>query len=62
MTWVFLALLAIGVLAAIWIRIWRRWIEPWREVEELVDAITNNRPPRKFPAHSQPIAHRSVSR
>ncbi len=35
-----LALLAAGV--------WRRWIQPWRELEELVAAVTGNQPPRKF--------------
>src|SRR4051794_18898743 len=27
---------------------WRRWIAPWREAEEVVDAITSERTPRKF--------------
>ena len=58
MTWVFLALLAIGVVATIWIQIRRRWIEPWREVEELVDAIANNRAPQSFLLTANPSAHR----
>jgi two-component system phosphate regulon sensor histidine kinase PhoR len=58
MTWVFLALLAIGVVVAMWIRIRRQWIEPWREVEALVDAIANNRAPQNFLLTANPSAHR----
>ena len=29
-------------------QVWRRWIEPWRELEELVSDITTSKKPRKF--------------
>lgn len=44
--------LAVAFVAAVlliwWAAIWRRWISPWRELEELVAAITGSQPPRKF--------------
>ncbi len=47
MVWLALSLaLAVTLLGAF--RVWRRWIEPWREVEELVGDVLAGRPPRKF--------------
>jgi two-component system phosphate regulon sensor histidine kinase PhoR len=47
-----MAWLALGLAAAILfvlaLHVWRRWIEPWREVEELVHDIAAGRAPRKF--------------
>lgn len=44
--------IAFGVVCAallmVSLRVWRHWIEPWREVDELLDAIIAGRPPRKF--------------
>src|ERR1043166_7194676 len=42
----FCGLAAIVIVATI--VVWRRWIGPWQDAEELVDAIFNGRPPRKF--------------
>ncbi|HKP01870.1 MAG TPA: ATP-binding protein [Chthoniobacterales bacterium] len=42
----FCGLAAIVIVAAV--VVWRRWIGPWEDAEELVDAIFNGRPPRKF--------------
>lgn len=36
------------VLLIVWLRVRRRWIEPWRELEELVTAIVDGKAPRKF--------------
>ena len=36
------------VLLLVWWRVWRRWIEPWRELEELVTAVVAGKRPRKF--------------
>ena len=53
-----LALAAAGViLVFVGVAIWRRWIEPWRELEELVTAITGNKPPRKFLMTPNPRAN-----
>ncbi|CAN5604159.1 N/A [soil metagenome] len=44
-----LALAAAGVvLVIVSAAVWRRWIEPWRELEELVEAVSASKPPRKF--------------
>lgn len=47
MAWFALGLAA-AILVVVAIHVWRRWIEPWREVEDLVQAITGGRAPRKF--------------
>jgi two-component system phosphate regulon sensor histidine kinase PhoR len=47
MVWLALAL-ATGILLVVAVYVWRRWIEPWREVEELVHDIAAGRAPRKF--------------
>ncbi|MEO5721289.1 MAG: ATP-binding protein [Chthoniobacterales bacterium] len=44
-------LLGVGlavVLLLVWLRVRRRWIEPWGELEELVTAIVDRKPPQKF--------------
>ena len=49
MGWLILGLaVAAIVLVATSYVVWRRWIEPWREVEELVHDIAAGRAPRKF--------------
>jgi len=47
MVW-FALVLAAAILFALAFHVWRRWIEPWREVEELVHDIAAGRAPRKF--------------
>ncbi len=40
---------AIGALLIfVALRVWRRWVEPWHEVEELIEAIDAGKTPRKF--------------
>jgi two-component system phosphate regulon sensor histidine kinase PhoR len=47
MIWLIIGLaLAIALVGGI--RVWRRWIDPWREAEELVADVLAGRPPRKF--------------
>jgi two-component system phosphate regulon sensor histidine kinase PhoR len=48
MGWLTFGLAVAIVLIVTFYAIWRRWIEPWREVEELVHDIAAGRPPRKF--------------
>jgi two-component system, OmpR family, phosphate regulon sensor histidine kinase PhoR len=45
--WIAFSLLLVG---AVWagFYVWRRWIDPWREVDELLGSIAGLRPPRKF--------------
>ena len=43
-----IALSLAGVAALIGLSFWRRWVEPWRELEELVTDITSSKTPRKF--------------
>src|SRR5262245_47927841 len=40
--------LVVAVCGAISFFVWRRWIAPWKEVEELSNAIVNRSPPRQF--------------
>ena len=47
MLWLVIGL-ALVVALIVAFRVWRRWIEPWREMEELVRDILAGRPPRKF--------------
>ncbi len=39
---------ALGAACFFSFRIWRRWIEPWRELEELVSDVLAGRTPRKY--------------
>ena len=57
MFWLALCLLAIVSLAT-WIAVWRRWIVPWKDVEELSQAIVDQRPPRKFLISANPQSRR----
>lgn len=41
-------LLVVAICGAIAFFVWRRWIAPWKEVEELSKAIVNKSPPRQF--------------
>jgi two-component system phosphate regulon sensor histidine kinase PhoR len=38
--------------------VWRRWIAPWKDVEELSQAIVDKRPPRKFLISANPQSRR----
>ena len=43
--------LGVGIAVAVlfvWLQVRRRWIEPWRELEELVTAVVAGTTPRKF--------------
>ena len=47
MEWLALSLaLAVALVGAF--LVWRRWIEPWREIEELIGAVLDGRAPRKL--------------
>src|SRR4051812_14348699 len=48
MKWLLVGLGCALVLGLIWLRIRRRWIEPWVELEQLVTSILNGKTPRKF--------------
>ena len=53
MVWFALCLLAAVVVVAALV-VWRRWIAPWKDVEELSRAIVDRSPPRKFLISSNP--------
>ena len=53
MPWFALGLFAAVVLGTALV-VWRRWIAPWKDVEELSRAIVDQRPPRKFLISSNP--------
>lgn len=55
MWWLIFLSIAAG-LVAVFVWIWRRWIEPWKRAEELVDAITNDRDPAAFLLSANPSA------
>lgn len=48
MNWLVLGLALAVVSLLVWLRVRRRWIEPWRELEELVSSIVQRKAPRKF--------------
>lgn len=48
----------IAVVLAIALVVWRKWIAPWKDVEELTDAIVARRAPRKFLISGNPQAQR----
>ncbi|MEP6821500.1 MAG: ATP-binding protein [Chthoniobacterales bacterium] len=48
MRYLFFALPCLALLGVLWLSNRRRWIEPWREIEELVTAIVGRKSPRKF--------------
>src|SRR5471032_424328 len=53
MGWFALCLLA-AVLTVTMLAVWRRWIVPWKDVEELSQAVVDKRPPRKFLISANP--------
>jgi two-component system phosphate regulon sensor histidine kinase PhoR len=53
----FCGLIAV-VLATIALAVWRKWIAPWKDVEELADAVVEHRAPRKFLISGNPHARR----
>jgi len=52
----FCGLLAVVLATAL--AVWRKWIAPWKDVDELTDAIAGNRAPRKFLITGNPHAQR----
>ncbi|MDQ6861060.1 MAG: ATP-binding protein [Verrucomicrobiota bacterium] len=48
MGWLLLGLIAGIVFLVGWLRVRRRWIEPWYELKELVTSIVERKTPRKF--------------
>src|SRR6266446_2683537 len=53
MVWFALGLFA-AVFAVTMLVVWRRWIAPWKDVEELSHAVVDKRPPRKFLISANP--------
>ncbi len=53
MGWFALCLLA-AVFMVTMLAVWRRWIVPWKDVEELSQAVVDKRPPRKFLISANP--------
>ena len=48
----------IAVVLATALVVWRKWIAPWKDLEELTNAIVEQRPPRKFLISGNPEARR----
>ncbi|MGZ5024331.1 MAG: hypothetical protein ACXWBS_05650, partial [Chthoniobacterales bacterium] len=48
MSWLIIGAVIAAVLIAVCLRVRRRWVEPWRELEELVTSIVTRKAPRKF--------------
>src|SRR5260370_23642787 len=47
MSWVFLAVICV-VFAAITLVAWRKWIAPWRHIDQLVRKVAHGERPRTF--------------
>jgi two-component system phosphate regulon sensor histidine kinase PhoR len=58
MGWVAFGVLAIVFFATALVA-WRRWIAPWKDVEELSQAVVEKRPPRKFLISANPQSRRT---
>jgi two-component system phosphate regulon sensor histidine kinase PhoR len=52
----FCGLIAVVLVTAL--AVWRKWIAPWRDVDELADAIVEHRAPRKFLITGNPHSQR----
>jgi two-component system phosphate regulon sensor histidine kinase PhoR len=52
----FTALLAVVFVAGL--VLWRKWIAPWKDVDQLADDIVEQRPPKKFLISGNPRARR----
>lgn len=52
----FCGLIAVVLLTAL--AVWRKWISPWKDVDELAEAIVEHRAPRKFLISGNPHAQR----
>ena len=52
----FFALALVGLIATI--AVWRKWISPWKDAQELADAAVAQRPPRKVLISANPEAHK----
>src|SRR5436190_23885201 len=48
----------IAVLGVAMFFVWRRWIAPWRTLEELSDAVVNKTTPRQFLISANPMSQR----
>ncbi|MEP6937007.1 MAG: ATP-binding protein [Chthoniobacterales bacterium] len=57
MGWLVLGAGIAVVLITIWLRVRRHWIEPWKELEELVTSIVERKQPRKFLMTGNPRAN-----
>ena len=57
MGWIaFLALAAFALIATV--AVWRKWVSPWKDAQELADAVVAQRPPRKVLISGNPEAHK----
>jgi two-component system phosphate regulon sensor histidine kinase PhoR len=57
MGWLVFSAIAALVLATAF-GVWRKWISPWKDADELAQAINENRAPRKFLISGNPHARR----
>src|SRR5215213_8658178 len=48
MSWLIIGIATAVALLIVWLRVRRRWIEPWEELEQLVTAMVERKAPRKF--------------
>ncbi len=57
MLWIISSVCCVVVMIAI-ARFYRRWVRPWRDIEQIVKAVGNFRPPRTFLVDGNPFAQR----
>ena len=55
--WLFLGFAAGVLVAIIGMRVWRHWVDPWRELEEVISSIVSSEKPRTFLMTGSPRAN-----
>ncbi len=58
MNWLIFGFIGAVVIAIVWLSLRRKWIQPWHDLGEMVDAIANDRKPKTFLLTANPSSQR----